>query len=142
MLDSHAFMESLEKDIEEPDSSSVVYSTRVVRVGPYDKQPGWVVQMVTENGEPDALLTRTLINSTGLSGPFILNSFLSRMNPPQPPLPMYYVKGSHILALAQAHQMCGISYTRCQKLAPRRTSSQDWGHTLLSIFRGISVSDT
>ena len=34
ILDSHAFMESLEKDIEESDSGSVVYSTRVVRVDP------------------------------------------------------------------------------------------------------------
>ena len=95
IIDSHTFMESLEKDIEESDAGSVVYSTHVVRVDPYDKQPGWVVQMVTENGEPDALLTRTLINSTGLSGPFILNSFLSRTNPPQPLLPMYYAKGSY-----------------------------------------------
>ena len=95
ILNSHAFMESLEKDIGESDSASVVYSTRVIRVDPYDKQPGWVVQMVTENGEPDTLLTRTLINSTGLSGPFILNSFLSRINPPQPLLPMYYAKGSY-----------------------------------------------
>jgi len=95
ILDSHAFMESLEKDIEESDSGSVVYSTRVVRVDPYDKQPGWVVQMVTENGEPDTLLTHTLINSIGLSGPFILNSILSRMNPPQPLLPIYYAKGSY-----------------------------------------------
>ena len=72
ILDSHTFMESLEKDIGESDFGPVVYSMRVVRVDPYDKQPGWVVQMVTENGEPGALLTRTLINSTGLSSPFIL----------------------------------------------------------------------
>ena len=52
IIDSHTFLESLEKDIEESSSSSVVYSTRVVRVDPYDKQPGWVVQMVTESGEP------------------------------------------------------------------------------------------
>jgi 2-hydroxyglutarate dehydrogenase len=95
IIDSHAFMVSLERDIEEPTSGSVVCSTRVVRVDPYDKQPGWVVQMVTENGEPDTILTRTLINSTGLSGPFILNSFLSRLDPPQPLLPMYYAKGSY-----------------------------------------------
>ena len=49
---------------------------RVIRVDPYDKQSGCVVQMVTENGESDILLLR------GLSGPFILNSFLSRMDPP------------------------------------------------------------
>ena len=95
IVDSHSFMESLEKDIEESGAGSVVPSTRVVRVDPYDKQPGWVVQMVNENSEPYALLTRTLINSTGLSGPFILNSFLSRTNPPHPLLPMYYAKGSY-----------------------------------------------
>ena len=55
--------------------------------------------MVTENGEPDALLTRTLINSTSLSGPFILNSFLSHMNPPQPFLPIYYEKGPYASCL-------------------------------------------
>ena len=48
-LDSHSFMESLKKDIEESDFGSVVYSTRVVRVDPYDAQPGWVAQMITEN---------------------------------------------------------------------------------------------
>ena len=51
---------------------SSIYSTRISRVDPYDSQPGWVVQTVTGNGEPDVLLTRTLINLTGLSGPFIL----------------------------------------------------------------------
>jgi len=39
ILDSRAFMESLEKDIGESDSGTVVYSTRVVRIDPYDKQP-------------------------------------------------------------------------------------------------------
>jgi len=39
ILDSHAFMESLEKDLGESGSGSVAYSTRVVRVDPYDKQP-------------------------------------------------------------------------------------------------------
>jgi len=51
--------------------------------------------VVTRNGEPDALLAHSLINSTGVSGPFILNSFLRRMNPPQPLLPMYYAKGPY-----------------------------------------------
>ena len=95
IIDSHSFMESLEKDIEESGAGSVVPSTHVVRVDPYDKQPGWAVQTVNKNSEPCVLLTRTLINSTGLSGPFILNSFLSRMNPPHPLLSMYYAKGSY-----------------------------------------------
>ena len=51
--------------------------------------------MVIENGEPDALLTRTLINSTSLSGPFILNSFLSRTNPPQLLLSIHCAKGPY-----------------------------------------------
>ena len=74
---------------------------------------------------------------TGLSGPFILISFLSRMDPPQPLLP-----GRHLthFALAQAHQMGDISYTQCQTLALMRTVSQDWGRTLLSIFQGVSSS--
>jgi len=54
-----------------------------------------VVQVVTENGEPDALLTRTLVNSIQPSGPFILNSILSCMNSPQLLLPIYYANGSY-----------------------------------------------
>ena len=40
IIDSHTFMESLEKDIEDSSSGFAVYSTRVVRVDPYVKQPG------------------------------------------------------------------------------------------------------
>jgi len=105
--DSHAFMESLEKDIEDSDSGSVVHSTRVVRVVlMISSHDGW--SMVTENGEPDALLTRTLVNSIHLSGPFILDSIPSRMNHPQRLLPMYVLHEG--LTSAQACQMCGILY--------------------------------
>ena len=93
--------------------------------------------MVTENGERDALLARTLINPTSLCGPFILHSFPSRMDPPQP---LLLGRDLTHFTLAQAHQMCDISYTQCQTLAPMRTISQDWGRTLPSILQGTSSS--
>ena len=94
-------MESLEKDIEGSDFGSVVYSTRVVRVDLYDKQPGWVVQMVTENGEPDTLPTRTLINSTGLSGPSH-SQLIPKQNESPATSPSYVLreKGSYASYLA------------------------------------------
>ena len=73
VLDSRAFIESLEKDIGKSDSDSVVYFTRVVRVDPYDKQPGCVVHMVTENGKLIACL-RAVWSVQPASGPSIPNS--------------------------------------------------------------------
>ncbi|OBZ76698.1 L-2-hydroxyglutarate dehydrogenase, mitochondrial [Grifola frondosa] len=92
ILDSHSFMESLEKDILETDGGELVYSTRVVRVDPHTDEPGWVVQTVTgDTEEGDALLARTLINCAGLSANLILNSLL----PKQSRIPMYYARGSY-----------------------------------------------
>jgi L-2-hydroxyglutarate oxidase LhgO len=98
IVDSHSLMESLEKDIIESESGQLVYSTRVVRVDPYkrssgsDAVDGWVVQTVTgDSEEGDAILARTLINASGLSGPLILNSFL----PESSRIPMYYARGSY-----------------------------------------------
>jgi len=102
ILDSHSLMESLEKDIIESESGELVYSTRVVRVDPHKhpSQPsgsdaagdGWVVQTVTgDSEEGDAILARTLINASGLSGPLILNSLL----PENSRIPMYYARGSY-----------------------------------------------
>ncbi|KAK7470990.1 hypothetical protein VKT23_002403 [Stygiomarasmius scandens] len=103
ILDSHTFVESLEKDIIDSDGGELAYGTRIVRVDPYRHQPsaeipdeehGWVVQTLTGNasdGEGDALLARTLINSSGLSGPFILNALL----PPEQRIPIYYARGSY-----------------------------------------------
>lgn len=104
IVDSHSLMESFEKDITEADGE-LVLSTRVVRVDPHAgssqaegnpsgeiAEDGWVVQMVTGNGqESDSLLARTLINASGLAGPMILNSLL----PMEKRIPMYFAKGSY-----------------------------------------------
>ncbi|KAH8118484.1 NAD dehydrogenase [Phellopilus nigrolimitatus] len=110
IIDSHTYMESLERDIIESENGELVYSTAVVRVDPYDrsrlasgvpdvhaKEDGWVVQTVTRGaegvstGESDALLARTLINASGLSGHLILNSLVPR----DLRIPMYYARGSY-----------------------------------------------
>ncbi|EJD01297.1 NAD dehydrogenase [Fomitiporia mediterranea MF3/22] len=110
IIDSHSFMESLERDIMESENGELVYSTSVVRVDPYDrsrrpsgtadnafKEGGWVAQMVTrgiENGsreEVDTLFARRIINASGLSGSLTLNSLL----PPEERIPMYYARGSY-----------------------------------------------
>ena len=94
IVDSHSFMESLEKDIMETDSSELVYSTKVVRVDPSRDDPGWVVQLVTgdaQSGPGDALLARTVINCAGLAAPLILNAIL----PEDQRIPMYFARGSY-----------------------------------------------
>ena len=105
ILDSHSFMESLEKDIMDSEGGELVYDTSVVRVDVYKPSEqvegspslevvddGWVVQTVTGGAdEGDAMLARNLIVSSGLSGPFILNSLL----PEQLRIPMYYARGTY-----------------------------------------------
>ncbi|KAG9219317.1 hypothetical protein CCMSSC00406_0001727 [Pleurotus cornucopiae] len=97
IVDSHGLMETLEKEILDSDGGEVVASTRVVRVDPHTPSPtspghGWVVQMVTgDSAEADAVLARTVINSSGLAGPFLLNSLLPRAER----IPMYYARGSY-----------------------------------------------
>lgn len=92
-------MESLERDISESDSGSVVCGTRVVRVDP--AEDGWVVQLSTDPqgaGEPsqtDSVLAKTVINSTGLSGPFIINSLRRTLTPPAELIPIWYARGSY-----------------------------------------------
>ncbi|KAF8631166.1 hypothetical protein AX15_002505 [Amanita polypyramis BW_CC] len=106
IVDSHSLMTSLEKDIIESEGGQLVYSSRVVRIDPYKRsamtsrttdlvaaEDGWVVQTVAdEHGQQsDALLARTVVNASGLSSTFILNSIL----PQQERLPMYYARGSY-----------------------------------------------
>ncbi|KAH7344999.1 NAD dehydrogenase [Rhizoctonia solani] len=102
ILDSHSFFESLEKLIGESEGAgSVTFGTRVVRVDPYVPQPGenidgsttgWVVQTVTgDGGEPDSILARTLVNSSGLSSTLILNALL----PPEKRLASFFSRGSY-----------------------------------------------
>jgi L-2-hydroxyglutarate oxidase LhgO len=90
IIDSHGLMESFEKDIQDTDSSELVYDTRVVRVDP--SSDGWIVQTVTGDGtEGDSMLARTVINSSGLSATLVLNSLL----PEGKRLPAYFARGSY-----------------------------------------------
>lgn len=104
IIDSHSFMESLEKDVIDSENGELVYSTRVVRVDPIARssaarapdlnsaEDGWVVQVVTGDAEEgDAMLARTLINASGLSSTLILNALL----PQDSRIPMYYARGSY-----------------------------------------------
>lgn len=110
VIDSHSYMDSLQRDIVESENGELICSTAVVRVDPYDrsrqtdgspdinaKEDGWVVQMVTRgtdgetSGEGDAFFVRTLINTSGLSGNLILNALL----PMEKRIPMYYARGSY-----------------------------------------------
>lgn len=105
IIDSHSLMESLEKDIIDSDGGDLVYSTRVVRIDPFQgsNKPigtpdfdtvadGWVVQTVTSDAEDgDAILARTLINASGLSSTLFVNTIL----PKEKRVPFYYARGSY-----------------------------------------------
>ncbi|TDL29802.1 pyridine nucleotide disulfide oxidoreductase-like protein [Rickenella mellea] len=96
IIDSHTYMESLERDITDSQGGQLVYATSVVRVDPYDgtndlSKDGWVVQTLSSSGESYTILARTLINSAGLSAPLILNSLL----PDEKRISMYYARGSY-----------------------------------------------
>ncbi|CAG7853799.1 SubName: Full=Uncharacterized protein {ECO:0000313/EMBL:CCA67777.1} [Serendipita indica DSM 11827] len=99
IIDVHTYMEALEKDISESEAGSVVCSTNVVRVDP--TKDGWVVQMSTSpedsegGGQTDSVLAKTLINSSGLSAPFILNALGRGADPPLADIPIYYARGSY-----------------------------------------------
>lgn len=102
IIDSHSLMESLEKDIIDSDGGELAYSTRVVRVDPFQPSnkpididgavDGWVIQTVTGDAEDrDSILARTLINASGLSSTLILNTIL----PEEKRIPLYYARGSY-----------------------------------------------
>ncbi|KAJ7162562.1 NAD dehydrogenase [Mycena crocata] len=108
IIDSHALMESLEKDIIESDNGDLVYSTRVVRVDPNigSSDRGWVVQMVTggADGKADPIFAKTVINATGLSAPLVVNSLL----PEAERLPLFYACGTY--AKYSGPGIAGISH--------------------------------
>ncbi|KIY63472.1 NAD dehydrogenase [Cylindrobasidium torrendii FP15055 ss-10] len=94
IVDSHALMESFEKDLVDTDGGEVVLSTSVVRVDPADANiGGWNVQMLTAGSEePDPIHARTLINAAGLAAPYIINAIL----PSDQHIPMYFARGSYV----------------------------------------------
>ncbi|KAF9535005.1 FAD dependent oxidoreductase [Crepidotus variabilis] len=104
IVDSHSFMESLEKDILESDTSEVVYASEVVRIDPYKRsgsasnvpdldaaEDGWVVQASAAGDENYAVLARNVVNASGLASTLVLNSLL----PEKDRIPMYYARGSY-----------------------------------------------
>jgi len=103
IVDSHALMQSLEKDILDCPDSDLAYSTRVVRVDP--EKNGWTVQTVTAGSDQsDSVLARVLINASGLSANLILNSLL----PWEKRVPIYFAKGSY--ASYHGQNLKGISH--------------------------------
>lgn len=143
IVDSHSFMESLEKDISESAGGQLVYSTRVVRVDPYKKmetsstssgaQDGWVVQTMTGSArEGDAFLAKTLINASGLSANLILNSLL----PESSRIPMYYARGTY-----GAYSGPGVSNVKhliypCPETGPTKHGFQSLGTHLTLDLQG------
>lgn len=103
IVDSHALMQTLEKDILDSTESHILYSTRVVRVDP--EKNGWAVQTVSAgSAESDAFLAKILINASGLSANLILNSLLPEENR----VPIYFAKGSYVSYRGQ--NLRGISH--------------------------------
>jgi 2-hydroxyglutarate dehydrogenase len=140
IVDSHALMESLEKDIMESEGGELVYSTRVVRVDPYrgaettaPSHDGWVVQTVTDGAqEGDALLAKTLINASGLSANLVLNSLL----PETSRIPMYYARGSY--AAYSGPGISGVSHLiyPCPETGPNKHAFQSLGTHLTLDLQG------
>ncbi|CAK5262463.1 unnamed protein product [Mycena citricolor] len=102
IIDSHAFMGSLEKDITES-GGDLAYSSDVVRVDRDEDRCGWVVQVITGDSS-DSLFVKTLVNAAGLSAPLITNTLL----PPSERLKMYFAKGSY--AKYRGPGVTGISH--------------------------------
>ncbi|KIJ19903.1 aminobutyraldehyde dehydrogenase [Paxillus involutus ATCC 200175] len=142
IVDSHSFMESLEKDIQESEGGELVYSTRVVRVDPYRNarasstspcHDGWVVQTVTEDSqEGDALLAKTLINASGLSANLILNSLLTESSH----IPMYFARGSY--AAYSGPGVSNVSHLLypCPETGPNKHAFQSLGTHLTLDLHG------
>lgn len=103
IVDSHALMQALEKDILDSPQSELVHSTRVVRVDP--EKDGWAVQTLTAGSDQtDTFLAKALINASGLSANLILNSLLPEENR----IPIYFAKGSY--AAYRGNHLKGISH--------------------------------
>ncbi|VDC04002.1 unnamed protein product [Peniophora sp. CBMAI 1063] len=115
ILDVHAYMSSLERDLSSADGTPA-YATRAVRVDPYpsssssSSEAGWVVQTITGSPSPspssssssssaspegetntDSMLARTLINAAGHAAPAIYNSVV----PAQQRVGVWFGKGSY-----------------------------------------------
>jgi 2-hydroxyglutarate dehydrogenase len=114
IVSSHELMDSLEREILDSDSAELVYDTEVVRIDPHlpdrsgtaasgkrgsdDSSEGWVVQTNTgDQAEPDAILARVVINSSGLNGQLALNALHAdkRFAEGTERMGMWYSKGNY-----------------------------------------------
>ncbi|OAV90173.1 hypothetical protein PTTG_08358 [Puccinia triticina 1-1 BBBD Race 1] len=99
VLDSHAFISSLENSIENSENGEVVYGTHVVRIDRCSNDQGWVVQTQTNadqpgdaGGERNSVLAKCLVNCAGLNAHNIYNHILY---PSSRQLQMGFCKGSY-----------------------------------------------
>ncbi|MBW0530278.1 hypothetical protein O181_069993 [Austropuccinia psidii MF-1] len=81
IIDSHAFISSLENSICESENGQVVYGTSVVRIDRSPKNDGWLVQTKVqldkdEGDEPNSVLAKCIINCAGLNAHNIYNHVL------------------------------------------------------------------
>lgn len=141
IVDSHAFMKSLERDISESEGGELVFSTRVVRVDSYksegtswlSSEEGWVVQTVTENAEQgDSLLARTLINASGLSANLIPNSLLPRASR----IPMFFGRGSYAAYSGPGISQISRLIYPCPETGPNKHAFQSLGTHLTIDLQG------
>ena len=98
IVDSHALMSSLEKEIGESEAGEIVLGTRVVRI---DQQPssssspgGYLVQTLTSGQDkPDCILAKSLILTAGLTSAPLLNPLLPPLDPNR--ISPTYAKGTY-----------------------------------------------
>jgi 2-hydroxyglutarate dehydrogenase len=139
IVDSHAFLESLEKDIIESENAQLVYNTSVVRVDPYvppandHSTTGWVVQLQTKHGvrdaDTDALLARNLITCTGLAGPHILNALL----PPSAWISTFYARGTYMSYQGPGVQNVKRLLYPCPDIVPKKSFQSLGTHLTLDL---------
>ncbi|KAF8803758.1 pyridine nucleotide disulfide oxidoreductase-like protein [Phlegmacium glaucopus] len=143
IVDSHAFMQSLQLNISESEGGELVFATNVVRVDPYRRpsqvsnlgaEEGWVVQATDSpnNNEGYAILARNLINASGLSSALVLNSILSK----DERIPMYYARGSYA-----SYHGPGISHVShliypCPEIGPNAHAFESLGTHLTLDLQG------
>ncbi|KAI9608200.1 hypothetical protein KEM48_003332 [Puccinia striiformis f. sp. tritici PST-130] len=81
IIDSHAFISSLENSIEDSENGELVYGTKVVRIDRSSSEQGWVIQTLTNDnqstgGQRNSVLGKCVINCAGLNAHNIYNHLL------------------------------------------------------------------
>ncbi|KAH9455987.1 hypothetical protein H4Q26_002812 [Puccinia striiformis f. sp. tritici PST-130] len=97
IIDSHAFISSLENSIEDSENGELVYGTKVVRIDRSSSEQGWVIQTLTNDnqstgGQRNSVLGKCVINCAGLNAHNIYNHLLY---PRTEQLQLGFCKGSY-----------------------------------------------